>query len=55
MADLEPVESGVPLTLSAGVVRFPDDGATGDELLAAVDEALRGAKATAPGSVMERG
>jgi diguanylate cyclase (GGDEF)-like protein len=55
VADLEPVDGDARLTLSAGVVRFPDDGTSPDELLAAVDEALRGAKATAPGTVVERG
>jgi diguanylate cyclase (GGDEF)-like protein len=54
VAALEPVDGGDRLTLSAGVVRFPDDGATADELLAAVDEALNSAKSMAPGSVVER-
>ena len=54
VAGLEPLDGGARLTLSAGVVRFPEDGASADELLAAVDEALQGAKATAPGTVIER-
>ena len=54
VAGLDPIDGGDPLTLSAGVVRFPEDGASGGELLAAVDEALRSAKATAPGTVIER-
>ena len=54
VSGLEPLEGGARLTLSAGVVRFPEDGASADELLAAVDEALQGAKATAPGTVIER-
>jgi diguanylate cyclase (GGDEF)-like protein len=55
VGDLDPVDGGARLTLSAGVVRFPDDGASADELLAAVDEALGRAKATAPGTISERG
>jgi GGDEF domain-containing protein len=55
VAGLDPIDGGAHLTLSAGVVRFPDDGASAEELLAAVDEALQRAKATAPGTVIERG
>lgn len=55
VAGLDPIDGGAHLTLSAGVVRFPDDGVNADELLAAVDEALQRAKATAPGTVIERG
>jgi diguanylate cyclase (GGDEF)-like protein len=51
---LGPIDGGATLTLSAGVVRFPEDGASADELLAAVGEALQRAKAAAPGSVVER-
>jgi diguanylate cyclase (GGDEF)-like protein len=54
VADLAPVGDAAHLTLSAGVVRFPEDGATADELLAAVSEALQGAKAIAPGTVIEK-
>ncbi len=54
VASLDPVDGGARLTLSAGVVRFPEDGASAGELLTAVDEALASAKASAPGSVVER-
>ena len=54
VADLDPVDGGARVTLSAGVVRFPEDGASAGELLTAVDAALSSAKATAPGSVVER-
>jgi len=54
VADLEPGDGGARLTVSAGVVRFPEDGASAGDLLTAVDEALVSAKAMAPGSVVER-
>jgi diguanylate cyclase (GGDEF)-like protein len=41
---LDPLESGDRISMSAGVVRFPEDGATSQELLAAADAALRQAK-----------
>ncbi len=41
---LDPLQSGDGISLSAGVVRFPNDGATSHELLTAADAALRQAK-----------
>jgi diguanylate cyclase (GGDEF)-like protein len=41
---LDPLASGDRISLGAGVVRFPDDGATSQELLASADAALRQAK-----------
>lgn len=40
-----PAVDGVDVTVSAGVARFPGDGASGDELLAAATAALSRAKA----------
>lgn len=42
-----------PVTLSVGVARFPDDGATGVELLNAATDALASAKAEGRGSIVE--
>jgi diguanylate cyclase (GGDEF)-like protein len=42
---LPPIE-GTKVTISAGVARFPRDGASADELLAAATDALHRAKAT---------
>lgn len=44
VARLDPLSTGERISLSAGVVRFPEDGATAQELLAAADAALRQAK-----------
>jgi diguanylate cyclase (GGDEF)-like protein len=41
---LEPVAGRDSISLSAGLAGFPEDGATGQELLAAADSALREAK-----------
>ena len=42
-----------PVSLSVGVARFPDDGATGTELLGAATDALASAKAEGRGSIVE--
>ena len=49
---LEPVH-GVPVTVSAGVARFPTDGTTADELLSAALAALAGARESGSGSIAE--
>lgn len=46
-----PEIAGRALSVSAGVARFPSDGASPDELVAAAEAALRTAKATGPGSL----
>ncbi len=46
-------ESEPPVSLSVGVAHFPDDGATGTELLAAATDALAAAKAEGRGSIVE--
>ncbi len=43
------------ISVSAGVARFPSDGATSDELVAAAEGALRAAKATGQGALAEAG
>lgn len=48
LADHDP-----PVSLSVGVARFPDDGATGTELLGAATDALATAKAEGRGSIVE--
>jgi diguanylate cyclase (GGDEF)-like protein len=48
---LEPVAGANRATLSAGVARFPEDGATAQELLAAADAALREAKSVGRGAL----
>src|SRR3990170_4281862 len=48
VAHLDLANGAGSITLSAGVVRFPDDGANAEELLIAAGEALSAAKATAP-------
>jgi diguanylate cyclase (GGDEF)-like protein len=55
VARLEPVAGRDSITLSAGVARFPDDGATGQELLAAADAALRDAKQQGRGALVGPG
>lgn len=42
-------EDRVGVRLSVGIATFPNDGATGDELLEAAEVALRGAKRRGPG------
>jgi diguanylate cyclase (GGDEF)-like protein len=49
---LEPVR-GIPVTISAGVARFPADGTSADELLAAALAALQGARASGVGAIAE--
>ncbi|HEX5465550.1 MAG TPA: GGDEF domain-containing protein [Candidatus Limnocylindrales bacterium] len=57
MASFEPVSGQARLaravSLSAGVARFPEDGATSTELLEAAETALRQAKDSGPGTVVE--
>jgi diguanylate cyclase (GGDEF)-like protein len=50
VAALPPIAEG-PITVSAGVARFPVDGATGDELLAAAKAALDRARSDGPGRI----
>jgi diguanylate cyclase (GGDEF)-like protein len=54
VAALEPV-GGHAITVSAGVARFPTDGASGEELLAAAEAALEQARAAAPGTITSAG
>jgi len=54
VAHLDLANGAGSITLSAGVVRFPDDGANAEELLTAAGEALSAAKATAPGTISGR-
>jgi diguanylate cyclase (GGDEF)-like protein len=54
MAALEPVE-GHAVSVSAGVARFPADGTTGEELVAAAEAALAAAREAGPGSIVEAG
>ena len=46
-------ENDPPISLSVGVAHFPDDGATGTELLAAATGALAAAKSEGRGSIVE--
>ena len=48
-----PPIAGTAFTVSAGVARFPDDGTTESDLLAAARRALAAARATGPGHVAE--
>lgn len=50
-----PEIGGRALSVSAGVARFPSDGATPDELVAAAEAALGRAKATGPGALATAG
>ncbi|HEX3265419.1 MAG TPA: GGDEF domain-containing protein [Candidatus Limnocylindrales bacterium] len=45
--------AGRPCTVSAGLARFPIDGATGQDLIAAATAALRAAQAVGPGTLAE--
>ncbi len=44
-------EGGRAISVSAGVARFPADGASPDELVAAAETALRAAKSSGPGAL----
>jgi two-component system cell cycle response regulator len=48
-----PEIKGRKFTVSAGIARFPTDGTTGDELIAAATAALRAAQAAGPGTFAE--
>jgi two-component system cell cycle response regulator len=48
-----PPIGGRPYTVSAGIARFPSDGTTGDELIAAATAALHAAQAAGPGTFAE--
>lgn len=50
-----PAIAGRAYSVSAGVARFPSDGATPDELVAAAATALATAKATGPGALASAG
>ncbi|MBI2777559.1 MAG: GGDEF domain-containing protein [Chloroflexi bacterium] len=50
-----PSIGGRNATVSAGVARFPSDGASAEELLAAAEAALGTAKATGPGALAAAG
>ncbi len=52
IANLPPVH-GIPVSVSAGVARFPADGTSADELLAAALAALTGARESGSGAVAE--
>lgn len=51
VGQLEPAAGASRVTLSAGVARFPEDGATAQELLAAAHAALREAKSAGRGAL----
>lgn len=46
-----PAPEGRRITVSAGVARFPADGATSEQLVTAAETALRAAKASGPGEL----
>ena len=50
-----PAIAGRACTVSAGVARFPADGASSEELVTAAEAALRMAKATGPGALAAAG
>ena len=50
-----PVQAGRSISVSAGVARFPTDGTTPDELVAAAESALRTAKSVGPGELAAAG
>jgi len=52
VGQLEPAPTG-PISVSAGVVRFPDEGKEADELLGAGQAALQAALMRGPGTVLE--
>lgn len=47
-----PAEAGEPVTVSAGVARFPDDGTSADELLSAALAALATARVAGRGTIV---
>jgi len=51
VAQLEPAPTG-PISVSVGVVRFPDEGNEADQLLAAGEIALESALAQGPGTIL---
>lgn len=50
-----PAQAGRSISVSAGVARFPTDGTTPDELVAAAETALRTAKSVGPGELAAAG
>jgi diguanylate cyclase (GGDEF)-like protein len=48
-----PLRGELKATVSAGLARFPADGAHGDELFVAATAAMRSAKAAGPGTIAE--
>jgi diguanylate cyclase (GGDEF)-like protein len=48
-----PLRGELRATVSAGLARFPNDGAHGDELLVAAKAAMRAAKESGPGTIAE--
>lgn len=50
-----PSVAGRSVSVSAGVARFPIDGTSPEELIAAAEAALRAAKSTGPGSIAAAG
>lgn len=50
-----PESAGRRITVSVGVARFPADGASSDQLVAAAETALRSAKASGPGTAAAAG
>lgn len=52
---LDPLEGAEAVSVSVGLARFPEDGGTGAELLAAADAALRTAKASGGAGIAEAG
>lgn len=50
-----PASGSRTISVSAGVARFPSDGASSEELVAAAEGALRAAKATGPGALADAG
>lgn len=53
VAALEAAEGTAAISISAGLARFPEDGASGTELLEAADAALRAAKQDGRGTIAE--
>lgn len=52
VGQLDPAPTG-PISVSVGVVRFPDDGTEAEQLLAAGEVALQAAAAEGPGAILE--
>jgi len=55
MTALDTVDGAPQIRLSVGVARFPEDAATGADLLEAADAALRSAKATGGNVISQAG